>query len=117
MLELATLTEPGPFRMRTHELGAFYGIFENGRLMSMAGQRMRVPGCVEVSAVCTHPEARGRGYARALMLAVMGDIRNEGLTPFLHSWTFNHAAIRIYTDLGFVLRHRMYVAALRNERA
>ena len=117
MLELATLTEPGPFRMRTHELGAFYGIFENGRLVSMAGQRMRVPGYVEVSAVCTHPEARGKGYARTLMLAVMDDIRSEGLTPFLHSWAFNHVAIRVYTDLGFVLRHSMYVAALRNEHA
>jgi ribosomal protein S18 acetylase RimI-like enzyme len=115
MVELATLTEPGPFREGTHELGGFYGIFEGGRLLSMAGQRMRVPGYVEVSAVCTHPDARGRGYARLLMLQVMADIRAEGLRPFLHSWAFNHAAIRVYTDLGFVLRHSMYVAALRND--
>lgn len=117
MVELATLTEPGPFRSRTLELGVFYGIFEDGRLVSMAGQRLRVPGYVEVSAVCTHPDARGKGYARTLMLAVMNDIRSEGLTPFLHSWAFNHAAIRVYTDLGFVLRHSMHVAALRNDRA
>ena len=115
MVELATLTEPGPFREGTHELGGFYGIFEGNRLLSMAGQRMRVPGYVEVSAVCTHPDARGRGYARTLMLRVMTDIRAEGLTPFLHSWAFNYAAIRVYTDLGFVLRHSMYVAALRND--
>jgi predicted GNAT family acetyltransferase len=115
MVELASLTEPGPFREGTHELGGFYGIFEGDRLLSMAGQRMRVPGYVEVSAVCTHPDARGRGYARTLMLRVMADIRGEGLTPFLHSWAFNEAAIRVYKDLGFVLRHSMYVAALRND--
>lgn len=49
------------------------------------------------------------------MLQVMADIRAENLVPFLHSWAFNHAAIRIYTDLGFVLRHSMHVAALRND--
>lgn len=117
MVELATLTEPGPFREGTVELGGYYGIFEGGRLLSMAGQRTRVPGHVEVSAVCTHPDARGRGYARTLMLHVMQDIRNEGRTPYLHSWAFNDAAIRVYTDLGFVLRHSMHVAAVRNDRA
>jgi len=117
MVELATLTEPGPFREGTHELGGFYGIFEGRRLVSMAGQRMRVPGHVEVSAVCTHPDARGRGYARTLMIQVMADIRAEGLTPFLHTWAFNHNAIRVYTDLGFVLRHSMHVAVLRNDHA
>ena len=86
MVELATLTEPGPFRDRTHELGTFYGIFEGDRLLSMAGQRMRVPGFVEVSAVCTHPDARGRGYARIFMSSVMKLILRYGDTPFLHSF-------------------------------
>lgn len=117
MVELATLTEPGPFRSGTHELGGFYGVFEGGHLMSMAGQRTRPPGYVEVSAVCTHPEARGKGYARTLMLQVMRDIHAEGLTPYLHSWAFNDAAIRVYTDLGFVLRHSLFAAALRRESA
>ena len=85
MVALAELTEPGPFRERTHELGVFYGIFDEGRLISMAGQRTRVPGFVEVSAVCTHPDARGKGYARRLMLAVMDDIRSEGSAPYLHA--------------------------------
>lgn len=115
MLALAQLTEPGPFRERTHELGVFYGIFDEGRLVSMAGQRTRVPGFVEVSAVCTHPSARGKGYARTLMLAVMDDIRREGNTPYLHAWADNDSAIRIYRDLGYAHRHTLYVAALRND--
>jgi ribosomal protein S18 acetylase RimI-like enzyme len=91
MVELAKLTEPGPFRHRTHELGIFFGILEGSRLLAMAGQRMRVPGFVEVSAVCTHPDARGRGYARTLMSAVMEFILREGEIPFLHSFADNHA--------------------------
>ena len=115
MVALAQLTEPGPFRERTHELGVFYGIFESGRLVSMAGQRTRVPGFVEVSAVCTHLDARGKGYARMLMLAVMDDIRSEGSAPYLHAWADNLSAIRVYRDLGFAHRHSLHVAALRND--
>ena len=115
MVELAKLTEPGPFRNRTHELGIFFGIFENGQLVSMAGQRMRVPGFVEVSAVCTHPDARGRGYARTLMSAVMDKIQQNGDTPFLHSFADNHAAIRVYEALGFTHRRHFHLAVLRNE--
>jgi predicted GNAT family acetyltransferase len=115
MVELARLTEPGPFRDRTRELGTFFGIFEGGRLIAMAGQRTRVPGFVEVSAVCTHPEARGRGYARTLMSAVMDRILRDGDTPFLHSFADNHGAIRVYEALGFVLRRHFHLAVLKNE--
>ncbi|HVZ82550.1 MAG TPA: GNAT family N-acetyltransferase [Terracidiphilus sp.] len=115
MVELATLTEPGPFRERTHELGVFYGIFHGGRLVSMAGQRTRIPGFVEISAVCTHPDARGKGYARTLMLAVMEEMRRDGDTPYLHAWADNHSAIRVYRDLGYMHRHALHVAALRND--
>lgn len=116
MVELATLTEPGPFRERTHELGLFLGIFHGDKLVSMAGQRTRIPGFVEVSAVCTHPDARGKGYARTLMLAIMDDIRSTGDTPYLHAWADNHSAIRVYRDLGYTHRHTLYAAALRNDR-
>jgi len=115
MVELAGLTEPGPFRERTHELGEFLGIFEGNRLLAMAGQRMRVPGFVEVSAVCTHPDARGRGYARVLMSAVMGLIARDGDTPFLHTFADNHAAIRVYKTLGFTWRRSFHLEVLKKE--
>ena len=113
MVELATLTEPGPFRLRTMELGTFFGILERGRLLAMAGKRMHVPGFVEVSGVCTHPEARGRGYARLLMSCVMEEIVAEGKTPFLHAFAGNVGAIRVYEDLGYVLRRRFEVAVVK----
>ena len=114
MVELATLTEPGPFRERTIELGRFHGIFVGDRLLAMAGQRMRVPGYVEVSAVCTHPDARGRGYAGAVMRQVMRDIVGEHCTPFLHSFAEN-PAVRLYEGLGFVQRRSFHLAVIKNE--
>jgi GNAT superfamily N-acetyltransferase len=114
MVELAQLTEPGPFRIRTHELGTFYGIFDGKRLLAMAGQRMRVPGFVEVSAVCTHPDARGRGYARTLMSAVMQLILEAGDTPFLHVFSDN-PAIRIYQSLGYVKRRTFHLAVIKRD--
>jgi len=115
MLELTALTEPGPFRTRTIELGLFFGIFDSGRLLAMAGQRLHLPDAIEVSAVCTHPDARGCGYARALMALVIADIRQRGKTPFLHVLPENDAAIRVYQSLGFSLRTTFHLAVLKNE--
>jgi predicted GNAT family acetyltransferase len=115
MIELATLTEPGPFARRTIELGLFLGIFDSGRLLAMAGQRLHLPQFVEVSAVCSHPNARGRGYARTLMLAVMEDIRKRGKTPFLHVRAGNLRAITVYKSLGFTLRRKVHLAVLKND--
>lgn len=103
MVALAELTKPGPFRLGTLELGGFVGIFENGRLLSMAGRRLHLPGMVEVSGVCTHPESRGRGYAKTLMERVIEEIEREGKTAFLHSLPDN-PAIRLYEQLGFGMR-------------
>jgi GNAT superfamily N-acetyltransferase len=114
MMELASLTEPGPFRERTIELGHFYGIFAGDRLLAMAGQRLRVPGFVEVSAVCTHPEARGRGYAGILMREVIRDIVSEGETPFLHAFVDN-PAVRLYEKLGFSRRQCLHLAVVKCE--
>jgi predicted GNAT family acetyltransferase len=115
MLTLAQLTEPGPFRQRTIELGEFHGIFDSGRLVLMAGQRLHLPHFVEVSAVCTHPDARGRGYARSLMYLIIKEILQREKIPFLHSFSDNHSAIRVYESLGFTLRRTLYLAVLKNE--
>ncbi|HWE86790.1 MAG TPA: GNAT family N-acetyltransferase [Terracidiphilus sp.] len=112
MVALAELTEPGPFRLRTLELGGFYGIFEGDRLLSMAGRRMHLPGLIEVSGVCTHPDARGRGYAALLMSRVIEEIEREGKTAFLHAIAGN-PAIRIYDRLGFALRKTLHCAVLK----
>src|SRR5438876_782865 len=97
------------------KLCALYGVFESDRLLAMAGQRLSLPGFVEVSAVCTHPDARGRGYARTLMSAGMDDIKQRDRIPFLHVFADNHSAIRVYESLGFTLRRTFHLAVLKNE--
>jgi GNAT superfamily N-acetyltransferase len=84
MLELVALTQPGPFERRTIELGGYIGVFEGDRLLAMAGERMRVPGYTEVSAVCTHPDARGRGLAAALTHQVATTAQARGRSPAPH---------------------------------
>jgi ribosomal protein S18 acetylase RimI-like enzyme len=110
MLGLATLTEPGPFRLRTSELGRFAGIREADRLAAMAGERMSLAGFTEVSAVCTHPDFRGRGYAKALVAAIAMGILDPGDTPFLTSYKANTSAIRVYESVGFTLRRTFDLA-------
>ena len=104
MLALATLTNPGPFFARTHQLGDFIGVKVNGALVAMAGERMRPTGFTEVSGVCTHPDHRGRGYAGGLMREVAARILARGETPFLHVYAANTGAIALYQTLGFEKR-------------
>jgi ribosomal protein S18 acetylase RimI-like enzyme len=112
MLELATLTKPGPFATRTPVLGEFFGIQEQGQLIAMAGARMKHDGYVEVSGVCSHPSARGRGLARSLSAHVARRLVAQGIVPYLHAYAANTAAIQLYESLGFRLRSPVHVAAI-----
>ncbi len=105
--ELAMMTRPGPFKPRTFEFGGFIGVREDGRLIAMAGTRLRVEGFSEVSAVCTHPDHRGRGLAKALMRQVVGQILDEGDACFLHAFADREATIALYRSLGFEVRQRI----------
>jgi len=116
MVALATLAEPGPFRAQTATLGEFIGIRIDGRLAAMAGRRLSPAGFTEISAVCTHPDFRGRGYARALVAAVAQSIEREGRTPFLTSFEANTGAIRVYQQAGFTTRRRFELAVLKPPR-
>ena len=116
MLELTSLTKPGPFGTRTHELGDYVGIRDGGKLVAMAGERLKVHGHTEVSAVCTHPDHSGKGYAKILMLEIMRRIRNRGEKPFLHVRCDNTRAIEIYKKLGFSTRKETHFAVLRRSK-
>lgn len=113
ILGLIALTRPGPFLPRTVELGTYLGIREGGRLIALAGERLRPPGWTEISAVCTHPDHRGRGLATRLVRAVAAGIRERGDTPFLHAAADNTNAIRLYESIGFTLRRRTRFVLVR----
>ena len=113
MLALATLTAPGPFFAETYRMGHFIGVRDQGALIAMAGQRMRVPGFTEVSAVCTHPDHRGRGLAGRLMRVLIDRIVREGDAAFLHVYPDNAGAIGLYEALGFRFRAQLKFTILR----
>ena len=104
MLALVKLTKPGPFRPRTIELGGYHGVFVDDRLVAMAGQRTRLPGFTEISAVCTHPDARRQGLGAIVTTRVAADVTARGETPFLHVAVTNDSARRVYEQMGFVTR-------------
>lgn len=106
ILDLVARTEPGPFRDRTIELGTYLGIRQEGKLIAMAGERLRPPGWTEISAVCTDPAHRGQGLATTLVRALVLSIRNRGEQALLHASASNTPAIRLYKSMGFRLRAR-----------
>lgn len=108
MMTLAAAGKPGPFDRRTPALGRFVGWRENGVLVAMAGERFRLNGYVELSAICTHPDARGRGFAAMLTRHLMCDAFDRGEVPFLHVFPDNPAT-GLYERLGFRQRARLWV--------
>ena len=113
MIALVDLTKPGPFASRTYEMGDYFGLRNaEGHLVAMAGERLRIPQYTEISAVCTHPNHLGKGYAAFLLQYLMNRIINRGETPFLHVRPENTRAVKLYESLGFqnrVLLHYLLV--------
>ena len=109
MMDLVAATEPGPFGPRTPLLGRYLGIWQGDRLVAMAGERLRVPGHVELSAICVRPEARGKGYAAALTGRLMRLAFEGGEVPFLHVRPDNVGAVALYKRLGFATRRELVV--------
>jgi predicted GNAT family acetyltransferase len=113
MLALTALTKPGPFLQRTIDFGNYVGMYENGELLAMAGERLHVKGYTEVSAVCTHPAHLGKGYASHLMSHACETVIQRGDVPFLHVKQDNTRAIAKYEHLGFSIRSAFYFAVIK----
>lgn len=107
MVQLAKLTKPGPFGTKTINFGSYYGIFDNEQLAAMTGQRLHAGNYTEISAVCTHPDYTGKGYAYTLMQHQLQIILQQSQQPFLHVRDDNERAIAIYKRLGFTVSRVM----------
>jgi len=108
MIALTQLTRPGPFSARTIEFGHYEGIFDENKLVAMTGQRLHAFNYAEVSAVCTHPDHLGKGYARQLIASQLYRIQQAGGIPFLHVRSDNKRAIQVYETMGFTTRTEIY---------
>ena len=108
MVALTDLAFPGFFRIRTCEMGGYYGVHSDGELVSMSGERITLDGYPEISGVCTHPAHRGHGYASALMWQVIRDHRREGVVSWLHVSSTNTYAIELYLRMGFIEARRIF---------
>lgn len=113
MMKLVELTKPGPFAPRTIELGKYIGIKQNNKLIAMAGERIKIDGYTEVSAICTHPNHRGNGYAKALTGLLTEEIMGRGEKVFLHVMSHNVPALKLYERLGFATRKEMPITAYK----
>lgn len=116
MLALTALVFPGFFRARTVEMGRYIGIYHGRVLAAMAGERMRLDGYQEISAVCTHPEFLGRGYAQRLVGMLTNAVLERGVTPFLHVHRDNARAISLYEHVGFRVRAELGLWSVRREQ-
>ena len=104
-MALTQATRPGPFGLRTIELGEYFGCFEEGRLIAMAGERMRSGHFHEISGICTDPAYQGRGLAKRLTLKLVMRQLARSEWPFLHVMRANTVARGLYERMGFkVLR-------------
>ncbi len=115
MFHLAKLTKPGPFGLRTIDFGYYFGIFEKEKLVAMTGQRLHVQNFTEISAVCTHPEHTGKGYAYTLLQHQLQLILQQDQQPFLHVREDNQRAIALYQRLGFTISRKMNFYFMQRE--
>lgn len=92
---------PHYFKNRTPELGRYFGIFKDNKLVAVTGERMQMSDMTEVSAVITDPDYLGKGYAKQLVAFVSGKIFEDNKTPFLHVAETNIGAKKLYEKLGF----------------
>lgn len=98
---------PYYFKARTPELGRYFGIFKDGKLAAVTGERMQMNDMTEVSAVITDTDHMGKGLAKQLVTFVSGKIFEDGKTPFLHVAESNTGAKMLYEKLGFMHRGKI----------
>ena len=107
LFHLVNLVQPGYFKRKTSLLGTYFGIFKEGQLVAVTGERMKMNDFIEVSAIVTHPDHTGNGYARQLIAKAVNNIIDQDKTPYLHVVESNLSAIRLYEKLGFYTRRKI----------
>ena len=105
--KLVNEVQPGYFKEKTNLMGDYFGIVSERKLVSVAGERMKMNDFTEVSAVVTHPSYAGKGFARQLIAHTANKVFDENKIPYLHVAETNFGAIRLYENLGFKTRRKI----------
>ncbi len=114
MYELVSTVFPGYYLPGTPVMGDYFGIFKEGKLVAIAGERLSMDSLTEISAVVTHPDYQGRKYAQQLVSYLDHKNLQAGDIPFLHTGHKNERAIKIYELLGYAKRR--IIAATKIKR-
>jgi ribosomal protein S18 acetylase RimI-like enzyme len=120
MLALTDAAFPGFFRARTCIMGSYFGIWnpaDPNQLIAMAGERLILDPHREISAICTHPDHRGQGYAAALTTHVLNHQRERGARSVLHVVSTNQTAIQLYHRLGFETLREVHLHRLKRSES
>lgn len=107
LMSLIKIAFPDFFRKKTNTLGRYYGIYKNEKLVAVTGERMQINGFTEISAVATHPDFLGNGYAKQLITHASNKIFKDNKTPVLHVDEKNLGPINLYKKLGFITRRKL----------
>ncbi len=107
LFALVNLVQPFYFKKKTSYLGSYYGIFKNGELIAVTGERMKMNEYTEVSAIVTHLDHTCKGYAKQLITHTVNKICREDKIPYLHFAETNVGAISLYEKLGFKTRRKI----------
>ncbi|WP_412984887.1 GNAT family N-acetyltransferase [Pontimicrobium sp. IMCC45349] len=107
LYNLVNLVQPGYFKSKTSDLGKYFGIYSDTKLIAVTGERMKMNGFTEISAVVTHPQHTGKGYAKQLIKHTTNQVLNENKIPYLHVAESNIGAIKLYEKLGFITRRKI----------
>ncbi|WP_337968961.1 GNAT family N-acetyltransferase [uncultured Flavobacterium sp.] len=107
LCNLVNLVQPGYFKNKTPLLGDYFGIFKDNQLIAITGERMKMNAFTEVSAIITHPNHTGKGYAKQLIAHVVNRIFDQNEIPYLHVVESNIGAIKLYEKLGFETRRKI----------
>ena len=107
LADLVDLVQPGYFEEGTSLMGDYFGIFKDDQLVAVTGERMKMFGFTEISAVVTHPDFTGKGLAKQLVAYTANKNFERNTYPYLHVAETNTIAIKLYEKLGFVTRRKI----------
>jgi ribosomal protein S18 acetylase RimI-like enzyme len=101
------------------DIGPFYGIREQGKLISICGTigvYHRNPGVSVIGNLVTLPAYQNRGYGTSVLCSVINDLSDDYRYITLMVDSNNPRAIHIYERLGFIVHTKLAIGLCQRRR-